>query len=129
MSSIEHHIVRTPGSLGLPFSTAVRFGGVWTLSGQVGLDPKTGALVPGGIGPETRQALQNIKAVLDNAGSSIDKVIKVGVFLRNIDDFDAMNLVYATFFEPANYPARSAVAVGGLALGALVEIECSAVAG
>ena len=121
-------IVRIPGSLGLPFSTAVRYGGVWELSGQIGLDPRTGKLVEGGVGPETRQALENIKAVLDHAGTSMEAVIKVGVFLTSIGDFDEMNEVYATYFDAADYPARSAVGVGGLALGAHVEIECSAAA-
>lgn len=125
--SSEQRIVRIPSSMDFPFSTAVRVGDIWELSGQIGLDPKTSKLVPGGVGPETRQAMENIKAVLEKAGSSLESVIKVGVFLKNIDDFDAMNKVYATFFDADDYPARSAVGVAGLALGAHVEIECSAV--
>ncbi|MGI9592919.1 MAG: Rid family detoxifying hydrolase [Myxococcota bacterium] len=125
--SHRHKIVRIPSSLGLPFSTAVRVGDVWELSGQIGLDPKTGKLVSGGVGPETKQTLENIKATLEQAGSSLRSVIKVSVFLKDIADFDAMNKVYASFFEADDYPARSAVAVAGLALSAHVEIECSAV--
>lgn len=121
-------IVRMPSSLGYPFSTAVRVGDIWQLSGQIGLDPKTGKLVPGGVGPETKQTLENIKAVLAEAGSSMKSIIKVSVFLASIDDFDTMNDVYKTFFASDDYPARSAVGVSGMALGALVEIECSAVA-
>jgi reactive intermediate/imine deaminase len=114
-------------SMGFPFSTAVRVGDIWELSGQIGLDPKTNKLVAGGVGPETKQTLENIKQTLKQAGSSMHGIIKVNVFLKDIADFDEMNKVYATFFEANDYPARSAVAVAGLALGANVEIECSAV--
>lgn len=122
------NIQRVPSSLGYPFSTAVRVGDVWELSGQVGLAPDTGVLVPGGVGPETEQTLNNIKAVLEQVGSSMTDVIKVGVFLTDIATFSEMNAVYATFFDKADYPARSAVGVSGLALGAHVEIECTALA-
>ena len=125
--SDDDGIVRIPGSLGLPFSTAVRLGNVWELSGQIGLDA-AGKLVEGGVGPETRRALENIGSVLDGVGCSMSDVIKVGVFLLDIDDFDEMNEVYATFFDASDYPARSAVGASGLALGARVEIECSAAA-
>lgn len=121
-------ITRVSSSMGYPFSTAVRVGDVWELSGQIGLDPKTNKLAPGGVGDETRQTLENIKAVLEEIGSSMSSIIKVGVFLKDINDFDEMNKVYGTFFDADDYPARSAVAVAGLALGAHVEIECSAVA-
>lgn len=120
-------IVRMKSSMGFPFSTAVRVGDIWELSGQIGLDPKTNKLVAGGVGPETKQTLENIKQTLKQAGSSMHGIIKVNVFLKDIADFDEMNKVYATFFEANDYPARSAVAVAGLALGANVEIECSAV--
>ena len=118
--------MRLPSDLGYPFSTAVRFGRTWELSGQIGLDPQTNQLVPGGVGAQTSQALENIKALLEQVGSSMGRVIKVGVFLKNMDDFDEMNQVYAKYFDPGDYPARSAVGVAALALGALVEIECSA---
>jgi len=121
-------IERIPSTLGYPFSTAVRFGDVWELSGQVGLDA-AGTLVPGGVGPETQQAMANIEAVLARVGTSMGRVIRVGVFLTDMADFEAMNQVYSTFFDGDDYPARSAVAVAALALGAHVEIECTAAAG
>ncbi|MEX8492424.1 RidA family protein [Sphaerotilus sp.] len=121
-------IERLPSSLGYPFSTAVRVGDIWELSGQIGLLPGSNTLAPGGVGAETGQALANIKAVLEQVGSTMSDVIKVGVFLADIADFAEMNSVYATYFAPDDYPARSAVAVSGLALGARVEIECSALA-
>ncbi len=118
-------IERIPSTLGYPFSTAVHFGGVWELAGQVGLDA-SGTLVPGGVGPETRQAMANIEQVLAQVGSSMADVIRVGIFLTDMADFAAMNAAYAPFFGSAGYPARSAVAVAALALGAHVEIECTA---
>jgi 2-iminobutanoate/2-iminopropanoate deaminase len=124
----EKQVIQPAGALGLPFSSAVRVGSMLYLSGQVGIQPGTRAVVPGGIGPETRQALENIKQVLAAAGSSMDRVVKCTVFLKDIADYAAMNQVYATFF-PQDPPARSAVAGSGLALGARVEIECIALAG
>ncbi|MCH7874069.1 MAG: RidA family protein [Gemmatimonadetes bacterium] len=125
----QRDVIQLPGSLeGLPFSSAVRVGEILYLSGQIGLLPGTRELAPGGIEAETRQTMENIKAVLEYAGSSMDRVVKCTVFLRNIDDYDAMNRVYAGFFSE-NPPARSALAASGLALGAAVEIECIALAG
>jgi reactive intermediate/imine deaminase len=125
----EKQIVQIPGaSLGLPFSTAVRVGNMIYLSGQIGAPPGSRQVVPGGVGPETRQTLENIKRVLEHARSSMDRVVKCTVFLQDIADYAAMNEVYATFF-PKDPPARSTVAGSGLALGARVEIECMAVAG
>ncbi len=125
----DKQVIQVPGaSLGLPFSTAVRVGNLIYLSGQVGVLPGSRQLAPGGVGPETRQTLENIKRVLEHAGSSMDRVVKCTVFLQDIADYGAMNEVYATFF-PKDPPARSTVAGSGLALGARVEIECMAVAG
>lgn len=125
----DKQIIQVPGaSLGLPFSTVVRVGGMLYLSGQVGTQPGTRELAAGGVGPETRQTLENIKRILEHAGSSMDRVVKCTVFLQDIADYGAMNAVYATFF-PKDPPARSTVAGSGLALGARVEIECMAVAG
>ena len=115
----KNKIERMPSSMGYPFSTAVRVGDIWELSGQIGMDPKTGKLAPGGVGPETRQALENIRQVLEQAGSSMHRIIKVGVFLKNISDFDVMNEAYAKFFDAHDYPARSAVAVAGIIVLAL----------
>ncbi len=112
-------------SLDLPFSEAVRVGDLLFLSGQVGNEPGVMAVVPGGIGPETRQTLENIRGTLERFGSSLDRVVKCTIFLADIDEWPAMNEVYRTFF-PEHPPARSAVAGSGLALGARVEIECIA---
>jgi reactive intermediate/imine deaminase len=98
------------------------------LSGQIGVPPGSRELVPGGVGPQTRQTLDNIKRTLEQAGSSMERVVKCTVFLLDIADYAVMNQVYATFF-PKDPPARSTVAGSGLALGARVEIECMAVAG
>jgi len=112
----------------LPFSSAVRVGDLLFLSGQIGNVPGTRQLADGGIAGQTRQVLENIKAVLAFAGSSLDRAVKCTVFLADIQDFAAMNAVYATYF-PKDPPARSTVAASGLAGGARVEIECIATAG
>jgi 2-iminobutanoate/2-iminopropanoate deaminase len=114
-----------PGTRPLPFSEAVRVGDMLYLSGQLGTD-STGRLVPGGIGPETRQALTNIADVLERHGSSLDQVVKCTVMLADIGEWAAMNEVYLTFFR-SHRPARSAFGTSGLALGARLEVECMAV--
>jgi reactive intermediate/imine deaminase len=106
-----------------PFSEAVRIGNVLILSGQIGLDPETGALAPGGIQAETRQTLENIRTTLERYGSSMDRVVKCTAMLVDIEEWPALNEVYATYF-PVNKPARSAFAGSGLARGARVELEC-----
>ncbi len=106
----------------LPFSEAVRVGDMLWLSGQLGTDA-TGALVAGGIAAETRQTIENMRRVLERHGSSLDHVVKVTVMLADIGEWGAMNEVYRGFF-PRHFPARSAFATSGLALGARVEIEC-----
>lgn len=119
-----------PGNIvaqGPPLSPAKRVGNLLFLSGQLGTVPGQG-LVAGGIEAETRQALENIKRLLEREGSSMDRVVKCTVFLADIADYQAMNQVYRTFF-PADPPARSTVAVGGLVLNARVEIECLATVG
>ena len=115
------------GNPSLPFSAAVRVGDMLYLSGQLGTD-STGALVPGGIEPETRQAMRNIRVLVEANGSSMDRVVKCLVMLADMREWSAMNRVYVTFF-PDQLPARSAMGASGLALGARVEIECLAVAG
>lgn len=109
----------------LPFSEAVRVGHMLYLSGQLGYDSETSKLVEGGIGPETRKTLENIRAVLEKHGSSMAEVVKCTVFLADINEWAAMNQVYVTYF-PSNPPARSALGSSGLALGARTEIECMA---
>jgi 2-iminobutanoate/2-iminopropanoate deaminase len=110
---------------GYPFSKAVRVGHLLFLSGDLGIVPGSRALVEGGIGPETRQTLENIKATLEANGSSLAEVVKCTVFLADIAEWAAMNEVYKTYF-PTNPPARSALGTSGLALGARTEIECIA---
>lgn len=110
---------------GLPFSEAVRVGHMLYLSGQIGVDQSM-KLIPGGIMPETRQTMENIKATLVRYGSSLDHVVKVTVMLADMSEWAEMNRVYVTYF-PKHLPARSALGANGLALGARVEIECLAV--
>ena len=122
-------VIQVPGSLpGLPFSSAVQVGNVIYLSGQIGVLPGTRQLVDTGVTKQTQQTLENVKAVLAQAGSSMERVFKCTVFLANMRDYDDMNRAYAVFF-PKDPPARSTVAGSGLALGAKVEIECLALAG
>ena len=111
-------------SLKLPFSEAVRVGSMLYLSGAMGIDA-TGALVPGGIEAETRQALANIRSVLERHGSSMDRVVKCTAMLADMQEWAAMNRVYIEHFSK-DLPARSAFGVSGLALGGTVEIECIA---
>lgn len=108
-----------------PFSEAVRVGNMLYLSGILGLDP-SGKVIPGGIGEETRQTMENIKAALERYGSALDHVVKVTVMLADMGEWAAMNKVYIGYF-PNHLPARSAFGTTGLALGARVEIECVAV--
>lgn len=109
-----------------PFSPAVRVGNLLFLAGQIGTDPAAGgALVAGGIEAETRRTMDNIKDVLQRTGSSLERVVKCTVMMADMREWDRMNAVYATYF-PGPKPARSALGVNGLALGARVEIECIA---
>ena len=118
------HIIATekaPAAIG-PYSQAIDCGALLITSGQIPVDPATGAM-PEGITAQTRQSLTNVKAILAQAGLTMDNVIKTTVFLQNMGDFAAMNAVYAEFFTEGSYPARSAVEVAALPKGALVEIE------
>ena len=116
-----------PKAIG-PYEQAIRVDGWVFTAGQIPLDPKTGNLVEGGIAPQTRQVLDNLKGVLAAGGSSLDRVVKATVFLKNMTDFPAMNEVYAEYFGGSK-PARSTVAVAELPRGALVEIDLIALAG
>ena len=110
-----------PAAIG-PYSQGIDCGTFVVTSGQIPIDPATGAFAEGGIKEQTRQSLLNVQAILKEAGTSMEKVIKTTVFMADMNDFAAMNTVYAEFFtEP--FPARSAVAVKTLPKGALVEIE------
>ena len=117
-----------PANEKLPFSEAVRVGDTVYLSGQIGIDPKTGKLAQGGFKAEARQTLTNIKSTLTKYGYGTENVVKCLVMLTDINDFSAFNDIYTDFFKPP-YPARSAFATSQLALGSLVEVECIAVTG
>ena len=112
---------------GLPFSEAVRVDDTLYLSGQIGIEPGSLKLVPGGIREESRQALTNIKTTLEAHGYSMTDLVKCTVMLADISKWGEFNEVYKTFFN-GRFPARSALGVSGLAIGAQVEIDCIAVA-
>jgi len=116
---------KAPAAVG-PYSQGVRIGNLIFTAGQGGLDYTTGRLVKGGVEAQTRQALENLSAILQAAGGSLHQVVKTTVFLQDIADFQAMNRVYAKFFDH-HPPARSTVQVAALPLGALVEIEAVAI--
>ena len=105
-----------------PYSLGVQAGHLVFTAGQIGIIPATGEIIEGGVEAETRQALENVKAILEAAGTSLANVVKTTVFLRDINDFNKMNAIYGPFF-PENPPARSAIQVAALPRGAAVEIE------
>ena len=118
------HTDKAPAAIG-PYSQAIEVNGMVFASGQIPLDPATGNIVEGGIKEQTHQALTNAKAIMEAAGLTLANVVKTTVFMADMNDFTAMNEVYATFFsEP--YPAHSAVAVKALPKCVLVEVECIA---
>ena len=119
-------IQRIAGTTKLPFSTAVRVGSMLYLSGQLGIEATTGGLVSGGIAAETDQALKNIEQVLLSLRSNKQHIIRCEVFLADFEEFASMNRAYANFFDGDDLPARSAVAVRGMALDARVEIQAIA---
>lgn len=116
---------KAPAAIG-PYSQAIRHGNTLYLAGQVGIDPATGKLVEGGLEDEARQAMDNLAAVLEEAGFSFDDVVEVQVFLADIEDFGAFNEVYAPYFGEGP-PARAVVGVEALPIGARVEIKMTAV--
>ncbi len=116
---------QAPAAIG-PYSQAIEAGGMVFVSGQIPVDPATGQFAEGGIAELTRQSLTNVQHILAEAGLTLDNVVKTTVFLADINDFAAMNEVYASFFT-GTAPARSAVAVKDMPKGARVEIECIAV--
>ena len=117
---------KAPGAIG-PYSQGIKANGCIFGSGQLPLDPGTGAFVEGGIENQTKQSLTNVKSILEAAGSGLDKVVKTTVFLKNIADFAAMNSVYSEFFT-TECPARSAFQVVSLPKDAALEIEVIALA-
>lgn len=115
-----------PQAIG-PYSQAIKASGFVFVSGQIPINPPTGEIVPGGISEQTERVMQNLAAILKAAGSSLDKVVKSGVFLKNMSDFAAMNAVYGKFFTSAA-PARATVEVARLPKDVLVEIDVIALA-
>jgi 2-iminobutanoate/2-iminopropanoate deaminase len=128
MSSYKKEVIIPAGGAKpvAPYSPGIRFGELVFTSGQIGLDPASGKIVEGGVTAQAQQALKNLKAVLEAAGSDLEQVLKTTVFLNDMNDYGAINEVYAGFFQ-GDPPARSAVQVAGLPLGALVEVEAVAV--
>ena len=118
--STEH----APKAIG-PYSQAIKANGMIFVSGQTPLDPTTQLMIEGGVAEQARRVLENISAILKEAGSSMEKVVRCGVFLKDMNDFAVMNEVYATFFK-ANPPARSTVQVSRLPKDCLVEIDAIA---
>ena len=116
---------KAPAAIG-PYNQAIQVGNMFFASGQLGLDPATGNFPEGGVKEQTIQSFQNVKAILEEAGFSINDVVKTTVFLADMADFAAMNEIYASQFE-GDFPARSAVAVKTLPKNALVEVEVIAV--
>jgi 2-iminobutanoate/2-iminopropanoate deaminase len=111
-----------------PYSQAIMAGGFVFVAGEKGIDPSTGKVVSGGIAAETRQTLENIKVILEAAGSSLGHAVSTVVYLGEMSDFAAMNEVYAQYFT-VNPPGRTTVAVKELPAGVVVEIQCTALAG
>lgn len=120
------HTEQAPKAIG-PYSQAIKANGLLFVSGQLPADKDTGELAAGGIEAQTRQSLENVKAILTAAGSSLAAVVKTTVFLKSMDDFASMNAVYATYFTE-NCPARACVQVAKLPKDAMVEIEVIAIA-
>ena len=125
MSNIAIHTDKAPAAIG-PYSQAIQAGNTIYVSGQLPIDPATGAFAGEDITAQTRQSLTNIKAILSEAGADMSNVVKTTVLLANMADFAAMNAVYAEFFT-APFPARAAFQAAALPKNALVEIECVAV--
>lgn len=117
---------KAPAAIG-PYNQAIQVGNMLFASGQLGLDPATGNFPEGGVKEQTIQSFQNVKAILEEAGFSINNVVKTTVFLADMADFAAMNEIYASQFE-GDFPARSAVAVKTLPKNALVEVEVEVIA-
>jgi 2-iminobutanoate/2-iminopropanoate deaminase len=124
---VEHYGAPQLGGQPLPFSNAVRVGDTLYLSGQIGIGPD--GRLPDGIEAQTRQTMENIGAILRAAGRGWGDVFQCLVMLDNMADWPAFNRIYVTYFTPGRLPARSAFGADGLALGALVEVECRAYAG
>ncbi|MGB8260210.1 MAG: RidA family protein [Terracidiphilus sp.] len=124
MSKVQVATSAAPAAIG-PYSQAIRAGNLLFTAGQIPLDPATGQVVPGGIAEQTTRVLENLKAVLEAAGASLAQVVKTTVFLKDFNDFAAMNAVYGAYLAPEGVaaPARTTVEVARLPKDVLVEIE------
>ena len=116
---------KAPEAIG-PYNQAIVSGDMVYCSGQIAIDPETNEFVGGDITAQTNRVFENIKGLLEASGSSMDKVVKCNVYLKDINDFSTMNEIYASYFEGCDYPARSAMEVANLPKGALIEIEVTA---
>lgn len=129
MSAFDRTIVSSedaPAAIG-PYSQAVKSNGMLYVSGCIGIKRELGKLVDGGIGPQTRQVMENMKAIVEAGGSSMDKVVKTTVLMTDISTYPEVNAIYAEFFPSDAPPARAAYAVAALPAGALIEIDCTAI--
>jgi 2-iminobutanoate/2-iminopropanoate deaminase len=122
---VEKQYIKPSAVIG-PYTPAVRAGDLLFVSGQIGLDPATGAMVPGGIEPETRQVLANLDRILKAAGYDSTQVVSATVYLKNMADYATVNKIYATYFPEGRYPARVAVQVAALPKDANIEIAVTA---
>jgi 2-iminobutanoate/2-iminopropanoate deaminase len=125
IARILHMTKKAPKAIG-PYSRSTRAGELLFVSGQVAIDPESGKLVEDSIEVQTRQVLHNIEAVLEEHGLSLESVVKTEVYLKDLNDFAAMNEIYATFFSFPTKPARQAMQVARLPLDARIEISCIA---
>jgi 2-iminobutanoate/2-iminopropanoate deaminase len=121
MSRATIRTADAPAAIG-PYAQAVRAGDLIFVSGQIAIDPATGAFVAGGVDEQTRRVMRNLEAILSAGGSGLGQVVKATVYLKDLGTFDAMNAVYASFF-PGDKPARATVEVSRLPKDALVEID------
>jgi 2-iminobutanoate/2-iminopropanoate deaminase len=128
LAAQDREVVRPEGAAArYPFTPGIRTGNLVFAAGQLGVPPGQRDVVAGGIGPETRQALENLDRIFKAAGTTLQRAVKCTVFLADIADFAAMNAAYAPFFTAGELPARSTIAASGLVANARVEIECIAV--
>jgi 2-iminobutanoate/2-iminopropanoate deaminase len=118
---------KAPGNIG-PFSQAIRGNGFVFVSGQIALDPQTGGLIAGDVAVQAQRVLENLSAILEAAGTGLDRVVRCGVFLKDMDDFSRMNAVYARYF-PSDPPARTTLEAARLPKDVLIEIDAIALAG
>jgi len=126
-NELDIEYLNTPSAANLPFSKAVRVGNMLYLSGELGFDYTTGKLVTGGIKEETLKLMENLKITLEQFGSSLDRVVKCSIMIKDMNEWKNFNEVYVTYFDKDKLPARCAWGASALALDARVEIDCIAV--